>query len=383
MATAITIPDIGTTVDHVTLVDWLVKEGDSIKRGDPICEIETDKASNELESIAQGVVLKLVAEVGSEIEVGTTIAWVGKEGEAIPGEEAPEVDSAAEKEVPQEVAAGPSKAITQVPPMLRNLAQKEGVDLAKVTGSGPGGRITRDDILNAKKAPGQAAAADAPKASESNMALSINQQAVGKQVVRSHQEIPPINAQVAIDMSACLKRRESAAASGKKPTMDAMFIEALGKILPDFPHFRSKIDGTNRSESSAVNIGVAVSGEVDLFIPVVTDVGSRALDEIDEAVRAFGEKARKGSFSARDFGRASMSISNLGMYPVLNFAAIIPPGQAAALAIGATQETPVVRDGKVEIAPLCVATLSVDHRLINGREVGEFIKRLKEEMEKA
>ncbi len=372
MATAIKIPDIGTTVDKVTLVGWLLKEGDAVNRGDALCEIETDKAVSELESIAKGTLLKIVAQEDDEVAVGDIIAWVGKEGEEIPGEgDAPAAEAKTEEKKTESKAAKSDRP--KVAPMLANLAKKEGVDLSSVEGSGPGGRITREDILNAKSG----GAADKPAAG----GLSNNQKAVAKQVAKSHSEIPPINMLADIDMTAALAKRQSAKDAGKKLSIDAMFVKALADILPDFPNFRSKLTGEQVELAEKVNIGVAVSGEKDLYIPVVQDAASKSLDDIQAEIASFAGKAKQGTFSPADLGAASMSVSNLGMYPVRAFAAIIPTNQAAALAIPGTREEPFVKNGELKTHPVTTVTLSVDHRLINGREAAEFIKKLKETME--
>jgi len=381
MPTPITVPDIGTTVDHVKLVKWLKQEGDPVKRGEPLCEVETDKAVNELECIAEGVVLKRLFEENAEIEQGTVIAYVGKPGEAVPQESGVGGQEPGEKT--EHPTTCPPKPLAKdgsniqhpaskvaVAPLIRNLAKKEGVDLATVTGTGPGGRITRDDVLNAKSA-----------APLEGYPLSANQQVVAKRVARSQQEIPPIHLTGRIDMSAVITERERLKAAGSKISFDAFFLRAVAEIMADFPHFRSRLEGQVVVESDEVVPGIAVSEGCELYTPVIRGLDRMSLKEVEAAIRDLLEKAKQNAFTQEDLKGCTLTVSNLGMYPVQSFSAIIPPDQVAILSVGATEPTPVVRDGAVTVAPMATVTLSVNHRLINGREGAEFLAALKQEME--
>jgi len=373
MAMAIKVPDIGTTVDHVKLVKWLKSEGDSVKRGEPLCEVETDKAVSELESIAEGVVLKQLFEEDAEIEQGTVIAYVGKAGEAVP-------DEASDAERPTTSSPKPSAkdaSNTQHPtpkaaiaPLIRNLAKKEGVDLDTVTGTGPGGRITREDVLKAKSA--------APLAGKP---LSPNQQVVAKRVARSQQEIPPIHLTGRIDMSAVIADRERMKAEGTKVSFDAFFLRAVAGVMKAFPHFRSRLESGSVIESDDVVPGIAVSEGYELYTPVIRGADGLSLADLEASIRDLLEKAKRNAFTQQDLNGGTLTVSNLGMYPVQSFSAIIPPDQVAILSVGATELSPVVRDGKVEVVPMAAVTLSVNHRMINGREGAEFLAALKEKME--
>jgi len=372
MATAITIPDIGTTVDHVMFVKWLVKVGDTVRRGDLLCEVETDKAVSELESIAEGTVLKLLAEPGTEIQQGTTVAYVGQPGEALENAgrktqdagQKPAVSSPRPEASPQQVT---------VPPVVRNLAQKEGVDLSRVTGTGPGGRITSDDVRRAKAA-GPAPAKGKP--------LPANQVAVGRRVSRSHREIPPISLTAHIDMTGILRLRKGIEKkAGQKPSFDAFFVMAAAITMRKFAHFRSLLDQEHVIESDASNIGVAIGVDRQLFVPVVHGADVKGLSTIDAEIRALAAKAGAGTLTAAELSGAALTVTNLGMFPVLAFQAIIPPDQAAVLAVGMVEDRVVMRAGTVTTVPTVTITLTVDHRLINGREAGEFVAELKKTLE--
>lgn len=372
MPTAIKIPDIGTTVDQVKLVKWLKKEGDSVKRGDALCEVETDKAVSELESIAEGTLLKILVAEDTEVVQESIIAYVG-----IPGEEVPEEssESAADTEVgPPVPSSGGADSVpsARVPPMLRNLAKKEGVDLTTVVGTGPGGRTTREDIIKAK-ARGTTAA---------GRPMDENQVVVARRVSRSQRDIPPIHLTGRFDMSAVTAQRKTLREeSGSKVSFDAFFIRAAARVMREFPHFRSRLEGETVLESESVTVGIALGVGTALFTPAIEGADTQSLEELAAIVNALQAKAEAGSFASGELRGATLTVSNLGMYPVQAFSAVIPPDQIAILSIGAVEETPVVDSGKLSIVPTAHVTLSVDHRLINGREAAEFLSALKGAME--
>lgn len=385
MATAIKIPDLGTNVDHVKIVRWLKQPGDAVKRGDPLCEVETDKATSELESIAEGTLLKHAVPEGTDVEQGTVIAYVGAAGETPPAaDQARIAASSGAAAGPAAIAASPTPGGNiQASPMIRNLAKKLGVDLSRVRGTGPGGRILREDLLKAEEgAPpvGKKAPAAPPGAGGS---LSSHQAMISRRVTQSHREIPPINLTCRIDLSAVKEfRRRMEEENMRKVSFDAFFVFAVARAVKEFPHFRSCLKGEQLTVTDAIDVGVAISAGEELYTPVVRRADSKPVLEIDTEIQQFAERAGKHQIPPADMAGAVLTISNLGMYPVHSFAAVIPPEQSAALAIGCTEETPVVRDGSVKIAPITIITLSVDHRLINGREAGQFLAKLKSILEK-
>lgn len=363
MSVAIKIPDIGTTVSTVTLAKWLRKEGDMVNRGDMLCEIETDKAVSELESIAEGTILKILVSDGTVLEQGTVIAYVGKKGEPVPDINA---ETALIKETNSSESFGSHSDKLNVPPLIRNLAKTHGVDIKSVTGTGPGGRITKEDVMRATE-----------------KVLSSNQAVIARQVLQSQREIPPIHMECKINMSGILnKRREILEKTGFKISFDAFIIHTIAKIIKQFPHFRSKIRNERIVESDNINIGIAISCDSELYVPVIHHADNKVFNEINHDILQYLEKSKEGRFNQEELSGATFSISNLGMFPVLSFQAIIPPDQAAILSIGAIEETPLVKSNQVIIAPIAIFTLSVDHRLINGREAAEFLSSMKTEIEK-
>lgn len=371
MATAIKMPDLGTTVDTVTLIKWLKNEGETVERGEPLCEIQTDKAVNEVESIAKGVLLRQEVTEGSEIKQGTTIAYIGREGETIEDGEAAQPAEAEMDKVEIKTAVEKSDSV-KISPMLRNLAERKGVDISKLPGSGPGGKITRDDIMRAQET--------TPK--ENGEPLSQGQRSVARQVAQSQREIPAIDLIAQIDMGAVIKlRAKLKEESGQKITFDAIFVSAVAKALKEFPHFRSRLVDEKVICSDAANIGVAVSFEHELYIPVIKDAENKTITEIDAELQKLVEKAQQNKLTLDQMTDATITISNLGMFPVRAFKMIIPPGQIAALSIGGTQAVPVIENNESSLIQASLVTLSTDHRLINGREAAEFLTRLKEILE--
>jgi len=387
MATEIIVPDMGTSADQVTLVRWLKSEGDRVKRGEPLCEVETDKAVSEVEAFAEGVLLQQLVPEGAQIRVGTTIAYIGQEGETIAPADARQPIGAslpaAEPAAPQAettTTTAQSPDAPEVSLMVRNLARRLGVDFSRITATGPGEMILRDDVIRAAKAGGQAAAGATAEPDE--LPLSANQQAVVRRITESHRRIIPVNFVCRINASQMLKKRMEVLRQGKaKPGIDAIFVHAVSQVVKQFPHFRCYMKDDRLLRIDAVNVGVAVSNDEALYIPVIKNADAKSLTDIDRQIRELIDKARRNRLQARELSGATFTISNLGMYPVQSFNVIIPPGQAAALAIGCIEEVPIFRKNALAAEPIVSVVLSVDHRFINGRLAGQFLAQLKDVLE--
>ena len=308
MPDPIRMPDLGTAVDQTKWVRRLETEGDQAERGEPICAVETDKAASELESAAQGILLRRLVPEGEEIEQGRVIAYVGAPGECVAD---PEPD-------PEE----------QHPPSVAARAPRRTADGAGVP--------------------------------------------------------PPIRLTARIDMTAVLAlRRRIDKKSGRKVSFDAFFVRAAAAAMADFPPFRSQLAEERLVESEECRVGIAIDVDQKLFVPVIRNAHLKSVSDIDGEVRSLTEKGDAGHLTPEELSGATLTVSNLGMFPVVAFQAIIPPNQVAVLAVGAIEDTPVVRGGCLVFPPLCAVTLTVDHRVINGREAARFLARLKELMESA
>ena len=372
MATPIKMPDLGTNVEEIRLVQWLKQEGDPVKRGEPLCEVETDKATDELESVAEGVLLRQVVPADSEITCGTIIAYVGQPGESIPEPDSPK--PAEEHKTAAETAGARNADGPRVPPVIRNLAKREGVDVDSIVGTGPGGRITRDDVLKAKETAGAGA--------ERGIPLPKQQLSVARRVSRSNREIPTIDLAMTVEMSAVIRaRKELEEQSGRKVAYDSFLLFAAAQGIKRFPAFAGHASDDSLFPHGTIDVCIAVSREEKLYLPVLRGADKLSLSETDVEVRRLVEKTRSGQLRPDDLAGGCFTLSNLGMYPIDYFQMIIPPQQSGALAVGAIQQRPLVKDGRIVARPVCKIVLSVDHRMINGAMAAEFLKQLKEILE--
>jgi len=374
MAVPIKVPDLGTTVDEIKVIAWLVKEGDTINRGEAIAEIETDKAVTELESVAEGVLLKQVVPAGALASKGEILAYVGR-----PDEEVPQVTDktiAHETPEPQKVRGRTVSEQPRVAPIVRNLAQKLGVDLARVPGTGKAGMITREDVVRAAN---EEVAAAPPGAGEE--LLSRAQSAVARAVLESTQRIPHLRLTAHIDMTAAQEIRGKAKANGAKISYDAVFLKAMAKAIETVPVVAARLVGRRIIRPAGVHIAVAVGIGNDLSLPVIREGDRKDLQSLQQDIDEAVSQVRGGTLKQAQMTGGCITLSNLGMYPIESFDAIIFPEHSAILAVGSVMEKPVVVDGRVEVRPMATVRLVVDHRLINGRTAAEFLTGIKQIIE--
>jgi pyruvate dehydrogenase E2 component (dihydrolipoamide acetyltransferase) len=386
MAVEIKMPSLGTAVDEVRLINWVKNVGDPVKMGEVIAEVETDKAVTELESYAAGVVLAHLVEADSTVEEGQVIAYVGKEGEEVPGGEQPQEPAAFEPEEPKAPAKGDRATDNlRVSPVIRKLAQREAVDLATCSGSGPSGQILRSDVLAAKdRAPArQASAASQPQPKPGEApTLSRNQRGVIKRITDSHRQQVPIHLNAYVDMTAAMGLREDLLEkTGSKICFDAIFIHAAARVLEQFPRFSTRMVDDRLVPIEGDGVALAVSPGEELFTPTIRRAGQKSYLEIDRDIRALAQKARDGQITLEEMSDACFTISNLGMYPVASFDMVVPPEQCAALAIGAIEHRITLEQGRLQSAPSVCVTLTCDHRIINGRQAAQMLAALKEKLE--
>ncbi len=395
MATPIRMPDIGTVEGDVLLSRWLKEEGDPVAFGEPLLEVETDKGVNALESVAAGVLLQRLAVEGAHVGVGDLIAYIGAAGEAVPdatGAAGAGAAAAATAGAPAGAAAPAARQTAKLAPALRALAEKYGVDLSAVKGTGPGGVPTRQDILLARgPAPAAPAfahgaapeapaaripAAQVPAGGAARRGLTGNQAIVARKVAKSWREKPVYHVSMLVDMGRAASYRSTAAVS-----YDALFVRAAGMALADFPSFRTHLDGEELAESPDIAVALAVSVGEELYAPVVKAADSKSVGSLSREIEELAGKAQRHALSPADMTGGCMLVSNLGMLPVESFDAIIYPEHSAALAIGAAMPTPVADAQGVRVALIARLTLSVDHRVINGKTAARFLARVKEILE--
>ena len=404
MATTVVMPQMGFDMQEGTIVRWLKQEGDEVSRGEAIAEIETDKAIVEMEAFASGVLLKTVVGEGQTVPVGQTIAVIGA-----PGDPLPDLGCAARGPSRDRGPAGSSgrrgggsgsrsarRFADQVraSPLARRLAEERGIDLAQVKGSGPGGRITRDDVLAADTQTAEAgrapvaqtapvsAAADGPDVEI--MQLSRMRQTIARRTVQSMQEAPHFYVTADIDMTLALTLRQQLnekLAGEARVSINDMIIKACALALVKYPAFNSSFQGDHLRVHKQVNIGIAVALEAGLLVLSLGDCRGKSLADISRTSREVVERAQAGVLREEDYSGGTFSISNMGMFDVDAFSAIIYPPQAAVIAVGTVRKQPVVRDDQITIAQMMKATLSTDHRVADGAQAAEFaveVKRLLE-----
>ena len=413
MATTIVMPQMGYDMREGTVVRWRKQEGEDVSRGEVIAEIETDKATVEMEAYSTGVLGRIVVEEGRTVPVGELIAVITDPGESIPSVEELTGRSDSAGDAPQgEAAQPPTPDATPAPPSLtrdapgvatsappdggvratpiaRRLAREKGLDLARISGTGPGGRITEADVLGyeeqTKTAPPPPPSSPTPAAaSGGRVELSRMRRAIARVTTQSKQEAPHFYITSEIDMSEAMAFRRQlndALDDGTRVSVNDLVIKAAAKTLEKFPSFNASFQEDSIEFHPEINIGFAVAMEEGLIVPAINHCQNKSLAEVAKASSDLIERAQGGTLRVEEYTGSTFSISNMGMFDVDSFAAIILPPNAAVLAVATVKEQPVVRDGQVAIAQVMKATISVDHRVADGAEGAQFLMELKRYLE--
>jgi pyruvate dehydrogenase E2 component (dihydrolipoamide acetyltransferase) len=449
MPTELKMPALSPTMEEGTLARWLVKEGDTVKSGDLLAEIETDKATMEFEAIDDGVVTQLLVTEGAEgVKVGTVIALIQGEDDGVKAAPTPPKTASAEPVEPKategelrvaeptppvetEKRASTGSALTveakadtgdrvKASPLAKRIAAELGVDLSTLTGTGPNGRIVKDDV-EAASSGGRTSAPKAvsaepvePKATEGELRpavqpnpstssgqtvvvsdsgiphevikLSGMRKTIARRLTESKQQVPHIYLTVDIRLDALLKLRGELNASlesrGIKLSVNDMLIKALGVALREVPACNVSFAGDTMLQYSRSDISVAVSIPGGLITPIITDAGNKSISAISTEMTTLAAKAKDGKLQPHEFQGGTASISNMGMMGIKQFDAVINPPQAMILAIGAGEKRPYVVDDALAIATVMSATGSFDHRAIDGADGAMLMKVLKELVEK-
>lgn len=395
--TEIKMPMLGLTMEFGTITNWLKKEGDAVKKGEAILQIETEKLENDVEAPEDGILLKIVTPVGSEVPVKGIMGYIGAEGEAVAGVAAGHTEAgapAAEEKTtvvatsdiaPAAAASGERLRVT---PIARKLAGQLGVDLYSVKGTGPAGRICRKDVeLAARTAQAPATPAAVPAAVPAAPVLEAEdafellpytgiRKRIGDNMVNSWNTYPKVTHMVSVDVAELLKTR-ALINDGKekkdKVSVTDLLVFLTARCLREYPSINSSLtqDGIRRYRH--VNIGVAVATERGLLIPVVKHADEKGLGAISRELKELIANARSGKLAPDDMHGATFTISNLGGYGSVDyFTPIINQPEAAIMGVGRTVDTPIAVDGQVVIHPVMSLSLSYDHRLIDGAVAAEF-----------
>jgi pyruvate dehydrogenase E2 component (dihydrolipoamide acetyltransferase) len=428
MAETVTMPKLGFDMAEGTLVRWVIQEGEAVSKGNVLAEIETDKATVEVESNYDGILARHLVKAGDIVPVNTPIAIVAAPGETVEeaASPAPADKPATKAELkPAEVAAltGPvAEAATtgdfpsgaKASPLARRMAREMKIDLAAVPGSGPNGRVIKKDIEAYLKAPAMAAApvvpaqivaptaqpikpepkaAVLPPLAPSPLApvpadeiISLNRlrQAIGRRMAEAKQQVPHFYVTHEYDMAAVMELRKQLNAmlpDNEKLSVNDFIVKAAALALRQFPNLNASLKGDQVVRHGQVNVGVAVSIEGGLLTVVNRDTDRKSLRQIGLELRVMVGRAREGKVRPEDIEGSTFSISNLGMFDVEHFIAIINPPEAAILAVGSVREVPVVQNGALVPGLRMKATISVDHRVSDGVEAAQFLQALAQYLE--
>jgi len=372
MASEIIMPPLSQTTDEVTLIGWLVKEGDRVNRGDPLCEVETDKVTMEVESFTGGTVLKICSEPDTVVTVGSVIAVVGEPGEKVP-------------DLAVGFKATPTETGIKATLLVRNLARKRNIHLQNITGTGPEGLITRADLDNFEKSGIRAGVEISQPASAETgeILLSRNQFVVAKTLAKSKAEIPHYYLKFTVYTDNLFAWREQHKLSdGSKISVTSILIYALAKTLRRHPKFNSYFKEDRIVLQKEININCAVAAGDELYVPVIKTADLKEIKEIDTELKWLAAKARNGELESQDILGGTFTITNLGMYPVDEFGAIINPPQAGIIAVGKMEKRLYIDDNNcMMIRTACTVTGSFDHRIVNGALGAEFMSTLKQIIE--
>ncbi len=407
MATNIVMPKMGYDMREGTVVRWHKKEGETVARGEVLADIETDKATVEFEAFTSGVLGKIVADEGVLVPVGELIAVITDPGEEIPSDvlkdvlappaepsasvpsgPAPGSQTASASAVPTPTAsASSSPGEVRASPIARRLARERNINLADITGTGPGGRIVEKDVLDYQ--PGAAVPAGGAAGAPQRVELTRMRQAIARVTVGSKREAPHFYVTAEIDMTQAMSLRadfNETNSQEARATVNDLIVKAAAIALGRHPKFNASFISDGQGDAlqmnSDVNIGIAIALEAGLMVPGIANCESKSLVEIAAASKDLIERANSGHLRNEEYSETTFSVSNLGMFEVESFAAIIYPPHAAVLAVGSVQQQPVVHDGRVVVAQMMKATLSTDHRVADGAEAARFLVEIKSILEK-
>jgi pyruvate dehydrogenase E2 component (dihydrolipoamide acetyltransferase) len=388
----VVMPSLSPTMTEGKLIKWLKKEGEKVSSGQAIAEVETDKSNLEVEAYDDGVLARIVVQEGQMAKVGAPIAFLAGKGGAKAAAPAPAPKAAAPAPAP---AAAPAPKAAAAPvstpggrvrasPLAKRMARERGLDLSQVLGSGPHGRIVKRDIETAltqapaaaRKAPA-APAAPGVRPEPRAEPISTMRKVIGQRMMEVKPGVPHFYLSVDVEMDAALKIREEAKALESKVSVNDIIVKAAAIALRRYPKMNVSLQGDKILHFETVDIGIAVAIEDGLITPIIQDADQKGLSAISATSRDMAERARKRALKPHEYTGGSLTVSNLGMYGIDSFIAVINPPQAAILAVGSVSDKVVVRDGQMVMRKVMTMTLSCDHRVIDGATGAEYLRDLK------
>jgi pyruvate dehydrogenase E2 component (dihydrolipoamide acetyltransferase) len=393
MATEVKLPRLGQGMESGTIVKWLKSEGEQVQKGDALYELDTDKVTQEVEAEASGVLLKIAVSAG-EVEVGKTIGFIGAEGEAVA--DSPDGESAKEEAPPLEQKAADVPAPTtngasqgraassdsggriKASPLARRIARERGIELSGVRGTGPDGRIVAEDVERGETQPGTASAAAAPSGEVESRPLTSIRKTIARRLTEAW-TVPAFQLTVDADMT-----RANELVAGQRelnPDVRVTVTDLLTKICAQ-ALMRHRDMNVQYAEDAllvfpSADVGIAVAAPQGLVVPVVHGAERLSMAQIASVRGDLVSRARDGKLRSEDLAGGTFTISNLGMYDVDQFTAVLNPPQASILAVGATRDQVVPRDGELHVLPLMTMTLTCDHRAVDGATGADFLRTIK------
>ena len=390
MAISVVMPALEMAQENGKLLAWRKKEGESVAKGEPLLEIETDKAVVEIEAPGDGILAGITAEVGAVIPVGETIAWLVAPGEKAPEKAATAAPAARATSAGQTAAAAPTQTrsaaaagvAAQISPKARRLAKELGVDVAGIQGTGPDGTITSEDVqaaANAKGAAAQASSAAGGTALAATEPLSQLARLMAERTTQSWTSVPHFFLVQSVDCGALMdaqKKLSAGSAAGTAPTITDLLIKLIARVLERHPRMNSSWVGDGVRLNPEINISVAMAVKDGVVGAVIPKANKEPIAALSVLRRELTERARAGKLRPADISGGTFTLSNLGMYKIDAFTAIITPSQCAILAVGAIADAVVPVDGKPGVRPMMTMTLSSDHRVVDGARAAEFLGEL-------
>jgi pyruvate dehydrogenase E2 component (dihydrolipoamide acetyltransferase) len=399
----IVMPRLSDSMEEGTILRWLKSVGDDVALGDELVEIETDKANMAYESDVAGTLTEIVAQEGETLPIGSVIAKVDGEGTErsaagpVAAAEGPAGGGEASVLGPSASTPPPGEATKPAPPtdgdrtkaspVARRIAKERGLDLGKLQGSGPGGRIVKADVEKAEApaapTPSPAAVPESPETAKGQTTyqdLTKLQSTIARRMAESKATAPHFYLEAEIDMSRAVEARARIKAAGEGdvvPSFNDMVVKACALALREHPRANGAYRDGRFELYSRVNVGIAVAGQDALVVPTVFDADRKGLRQIAEESRALARRVRDGQITPPELSGATFTVSNLGMYGIDSFSAVINPPQAGILAVGAIKEHPVAHDGELTTAHLMRVNLACDHRILYGAEGAEFLAHIR------
>lgn len=387
MASRVVMPKLTDTMEEGVLLAWKKREGDPVQAGEALAEIETDKAVMDLEAFASGILRKILVQDGETVMSGTLMAVIADADEditpaltdrvtAVPSTGGTTSTAASRATVPTVPPAVAEGARPIASPRAKTLAAERGIDLSTLIGTGPGGRIVEEDVLNAR------APARPPMPAGTDQPLSQMRKAIARAMVQSKAPVPHFYLTNEIAMEQAEQLRDQLKLSRQPhPSITDLLIKAAALALSRHPEINVSYTGDGIRRYTSIDVGIAVGMEDGLITPVIRDCGAKTLADISTETRVLIERAKQKRLQPHEYTGATFSISNLGMFEVENFIAVLMPPQAASMAVGAIRDVPVVTKGSVGIGRRMKVTLSCDHRVLDGLMGAEFLKEFKRILE--